>query len=81
VSFELLTKVVWYRFSLNSSAKSHTNIIVRLSYEICVVNRCYRVSFTDKFVDYTPEESKVTVLHIVGSLMVTNVVLSFFVIV
>jgi len=29
------------------------------------------VSFTDKFVDYTPVESKVTVLHIVGSLMVT----------
>jgi len=48
-----------------------TNIIVRLSYEICVVNRCYSVSFTDEFVDYTPVESKVTVLHIVGSLMVT----------
>jgi len=27
------------KFSL-SSAKSHRNIIVRLTYEICVVNRC-----------------------------------------
>jgi len=28
------------KFSLKSSAKSHKNIIVRLNYEICVVNRC-----------------------------------------
>jgi len=28
------------KFGLNSSAESHTNIIVRLTYEICDVNRC-----------------------------------------
>jgi len=28
------------KLSLNNFAKSHTNIIVRLTYEICVVNRC-----------------------------------------
>jgi len=28
------------KFSFNSSAKSHTNIIVRLIYEIFVLNRC-----------------------------------------
>jgi len=28
------------KFSLNSSAKSHTKIIVRLTHKICVVNRC-----------------------------------------
>jgi len=28
------------KLCLNSSAESHTNIVVRLSYEICVVNRC-----------------------------------------
>jgi len=34
------TVLHYAKFSLNRLAKFHTNIIVRLSYEICVVNRC-----------------------------------------